>query len=75
MISGYVNQLNHQSGRETKHTQGSDELAMLSHRNLKYINIGGLSQMECPKSMANRCSPGDMGVRGGISQPDRGGQR
>ena len=56
--SGYVIQLNHQSGREAKHTQGSDESAMPSHRNVKYISLGGLSHIWCSKSMANRCSPG-----------------
>lgn len=75
VISSFVNLLNHQSRREVKHTQGSDESALPGPRNLKYINIRGLSQMECPKSMANKCSPGDTGVKGDISQPDRGGQK
>ena len=39
-------------------TQGSDESAMPSHRNVKYISLGGLSHIWCSKSMANRCSPG-----------------
>lgn len=62
-------------GKEAKHTQDSDESAMPSHRHVKYISLGGLSHMWCSKSTANRCSPGATGVRGGISQPDRGGQR
>lgn len=70
-----MSQLNHQSGREAKYTPGSDESAMPSHRNVKYIDLGGLSHVPCSKSMANRCSPGDMGVRGGVSQLDRGRQR
>ena len=70
-----MSQLNHQSGREAKQTPGSDESAMPSHRNVKYIDLGGLSHVPCSKSMENRCSPGDMGVRGGLSQLARGGQR
>ena len=75
VTSDYACQLKHQSGREARHTQDSNESALPSHRNLKYTNLRGLSQMECPKSTANRCSPGNTGIRGGISQPDTGGQR
>lgn len=71
-LRDYLN--HHQLKREAKHTQGSSESAMLSQRNEKHINTRGLSQMSCPKSTVNRCSPGDMEVREAlVSQAEEGG--